>query len=331
MQTNEASINNILYKKFLESTGLQKDQMVFPIFVQEKEELELEIHCMPGTAKVSMNKLTDYIQSILDVGLSSIIIFGIPKERDRNGSAAANKNGVVQKALRKIKKEFGDALNAITDVCLCQYNMSGHCGIVADHAVNNSGAVDNDTTLSLLADTALSHAEAGADIVAPSAMMDGQVITIRNSLNDNGFRRIKILSYSAKHCSSLYTPFRNVAYSRNIYDYNKIDKSSYQVSYTNTRQILREIEADIAEGADMVMIKPAMAYLDLVYMIKEKLAFPTAVQNVSGEYAMIKAAALHGWINEEEWKVNSIASIKRSGADKIISYFSRDIARYLSD
>ena len=305
--------------------------MVLPIFVQEKEEQELEIQCMPGTARVSMRKLTDHIQSILNVGLSSIIIFGIPTQRDKNGSAAANKNGVVQKALRKIKKEFGDALNTITDVCLCQYNMSGHCGLVADPGVNDPGAVDNDSTLSLLADTALSHAEAGADIVAPSAMMDGQVYTIRNSLNQNGFRRIKILSYSAKHCSSLYTPFRNAAYSGDIHDYNKIDKSSYQVSYASRRQILREIEADIAEGADMVMIKPAIAYLDLVCMIKEKLGFPIAVQNVSGEYAMIKAAALHGWINEEEWKVNSVASIKRSGADKIISYFAKDIARYLSD
>ncbi|HZE78736.1 MAG TPA: porphobilinogen synthase [Nitrososphaeraceae archaeon] len=331
MQKTEPSINKRLYKKFLESTGLQKDQMVFPIFVQEKEEQEPELHCMPGTTKVSMRKLTDHIQSIVDVGLSSIIIFGIPKERDKIGSAAANKNGIVQKVLRKIKREFGDALNTITDVCLCQYNISGHCGLVADHAVNGSDAVDNDGTLSLLADTALSHAEAGADVVAPSAMMDGQVTTIRNSLNENGFRRIKILSYSAKHCSSLYTPFRSAAYSKNIHDYNKIDKSSYQVSYTNRTEILREIEADIAEGADMVMIKPAMAYLDLVYMIKEKLGFPTAVQNVSGEYAMIKAAALHGWINEEEWKVNSIASIKRSGADKIISYFARDIARYLTD
>jgi porphobilinogen synthase len=195
----------------------------------------------------------------------------------------------------------------------------------------DTSVVDNDSTLDLLGKIALSHADAGADIVAPSAMMDGQVYAIRNLLDNNGFKKIKIMSYAAKHFSSLYTPFRRAAFSTKIRDYNIIDKSSYQLSYSNRRQILREINSDITEGADMVMIKPAMAYLDLVCMIKEKVGFPIAVQNVSGEYAMIKAAAMQGLINEEEWKVNLIASIKRSGADKIISYFSMDIARYLTD
>jgi porphobilinogen synthase len=219
-----------------------------------------------------------------------------------------------------IKAEFGARLKVITDVCLCQYNTTGHCGITV-----GNGRVDNDKTLEVLARVAESQAEAGADVVAPSSMMDGQVHAIRTRLDDAGLQA-EILSYSAKHASSLYAPFRSAAFASSK---TKIDKMAYQVSYANPRQAMREVEADIEEGADMVMIKPALAYLDLIRKAKDAFDFPIAAQNVSGEYAMIKAAGMRGWIDEEEWKVNTIGSIKRAGADTIISYFAEDIAKYL--
>jgi porphobilinogen synthase len=219
-----------------------------------------------------------------------------------------------------IKAQFGARLKIITDVCVCQYNTTGHCGIT-----NEAGGIENDQTLDVLADIAESHAEAGADVVAPSSMMDGQVHAIRTMLDDSGLPA-GILSYSAKHASSLYAPFRSATFAKSK---TKMDKMSYQVSYANPRQAIREIEADIEEGADMVMIKPALAYLDLIRKAKDTLEFPLAAQNVSGEYAMIKAAGNRGWINEEEWKVNAVGSIRRAGADSIISYFADDIAMYL--
>ncbi|MFL6366422.1 MAG: porphobilinogen synthase [Nitrososphaeraceae archaeon] len=313
------------YKEVLDAVGMQKRHLILPVFVQERqEEEELQIAMMPGITKIPLNKVIQRIHSIVDAGITSIIIFGIPKKIDERGSFASSTDGVVQQALRKIRKEYGNQLNVITDVCLCQYNTSGHCGLI------NNNKVDNDSTLDSLSKIALSHAEAGADIVSPSSMMDGQVYSIRKTLKRHGFQKTKILSYSVKQLSSLYTPFRSAAFSK-MCKFNVIDKSSYQVSYTNPRQILREVETDIDEGADIVMIKPGITSLDIICMIKENFDFPIAVQNVSGEYAMIKAAAMQGWIGEEEWKVSSIASIKRSGADMIVSYFSVDVARYLED
>jgi porphobilinogen synthase len=267
-----------------------------------------------------IRRISQYVQSIADSGISSIIIFGIPKSRDPIGSSAFDRKGIVQNAIREIKSSFGNAMSITTDVCICQYNLTGHCGIVG-----NSGKVENDATLKVLAKIAASHAEAGADVVAPSAMMDGQVYAVKRELHS---RRLdaSVLSFSAKHASSLYTPFRSAAFAKIT---TRLDKSSYQVSYSNSRLALREIETDINEGADMVMIKPALMYLDLVRMVKNRFNYPVAVQNVSGEYAIIKAAAMQGWINEDEWKVHSIASIKRAGADKIISYFVLDVAKYL--
>ncbi len=270
-------------------------------------------------AMTAVPELERHIQQIADSGISSIILFGVPLSRDVSGISAADGDGIVQRAVRAIKSSFGSSISIMTDVCVCQYNASGHCGIVQD------GRVDNDSTVHMLTEIAASHAEAGADFVAPSSMMDGQVQAIRTALDDRGLNT-RILSYSAKHASSLYTPFRAAAFARKNL---KVDKSSYQVSYANARQVLREIEADIREGADMVMIKPALAYLDLIRMAKDQFGFPLAAQNVSGEYAMIKQAALRGWIDEEEWKVYSLASIRRAGADRIISYFSLDVAEYL--
>jgi porphobilinogen synthase len=278
------------------------------------------IKSMPGMAVTPIQKISQRMQSIVDSGISSVIIFGIPKTRDPIGSSAFDRKGIVQDAIREIKSSFGSAMSVATDVCICQYNLTGHCGIVSD-----DGKVNNDATLKILAKIAVSHTEAGADIIAPSAMMDGQVYAIKKELYSRG-HDASVLSFSAKHASSLYTPFRSAAFAKMT---KRLDKSSYQVSYTNSRLALREIETDIHEGADMVMIKPALMYLDLVRMVKNKFNYPVAVQNVSGEYAMIKAAAARGLIDEEEWKVCSLVSIKRAGADKIISYFVLDVAKYL--
>jgi porphobilinogen synthase len=317
-------IADLEYKKILDAVGMRKKHLIFPIFVQEGQQEESQIITMPGIAKTPLKKITQQIHNIINAGISSIVIFGIPENRDMKGSIALNKDGVVQKAVVLIRKEFGNMLNVITDVCVCQYNFSGQCGLV------NNNKVDNDSTLDLISKIALSHAEAGADVVAPSSMMDGQVYYVRKSLKRHGFLKTKILSHSVKQLSSLYSPFRTAAFSK-ICQFNTIDKSSYQIAHTNPRQILREVQTDINEGADMVMVKPGLPSLDVICMIKEKFAFPIAAQNVSGEYAMIKAAAMHGWIEEESWKVTAIASIKRAGADRIISYFSMDLSKYLEE
>jgi porphobilinogen synthase len=307
--------NEERYREILAATGLRKRHLVFPVFVSDRPG---RIESMPGMAVMPVEKITKHVQAIVEGGIPSLILFGIPESRDRSGSSASDRKGVVQRAVRAIKSGFGSSVNVVTDVCLCQYNLSGHCGIIS------GDSVENDATLRVLAEIAASHAEAGADVVAPSAMMDGQVRAIKSALA--GFAKTMILSYSAKHASSLYTPFRSAAFAKTR---SRLDKSSYQVSYANPRQVLLEIETDINEGADMVMIKPALAYLDLVRMVKDRFGYPVAVQNVSGEYAMIKAAAMRGFVDEEEWKVCSVASIKRAGADRIISYFALDVAKYL--
>ncbi len=317
LQQQNARSDEESYKAIFASSGLRKSHLVFPVFVSNSPCL---IKSMPGIAMTPIRRISQYVQSIADSGISSIIIFGIPKSRDPIGSSAFDRKGIVQNAIREIKSSFGNTMSITTDVCICQYNLTGHCGIVS-----NGGRVDNDATLKVLAKIAASHAEAGADVVAPSAMMDGQVYAVKRELHS---RRLdaSVLSFSAKHASSLYTPFRSAAFAKIT---TRLDKSSYQVSYSNSRLALREIETDINEGADMVMIKPALTYLDLVRMVKNRFNYPVAVQNVSGEYAIVKAAAMQGWINEDEWKVHSIASIKRAGADKIISYFVLDVAKYL--
>ncbi|HEY3094391.1 MAG TPA: porphobilinogen synthase [Nitrososphaera sp.] len=308
--------NEKRYREIFAAVGLCKSNLVFPVFVSDRP---YGIESMPGMLVTRVEKITHRVQVIVDAGIQSLIVFGIPKSRDRRGSSAYDGKGVVQRAVRAIKSGFGSSVNVVTDVCVCQYNLSGHCGVVS------GSRVDNDATLRVLGEIATSHAEAGADVVAPSSMMDGQVSAIKSALA-HFTTKTMILSYSAKHASSLYTPFRSVAFAKTR---SRLDKSSYQVSCANPRQALLEIETDINEGADMVMIKPALAYLDLVRMVKDRFGYPVAVQNVSGEYAMIKAAAMRGLVDEEEWKVCSVASIKRAGADRIISYFALDVAKYL--
>lgn len=317
--------NKCELRGLLDSVGLKQEQLVSPLFVKDYKEKLWQTASMPDVSVVPLEGTTSQVLELIELGISSIIIFGVPSVRDVYGSHASDHNGIVQKTVRKLKMEFGDALNIITDVCLCQYNLSGQCGLFG---VQND--LDNDSTVRSLCEVALTHAQAGADVVSPSSMMDGQVSSIRTSLDDNGYDKIKILSSSVKHFSSLYSPFRSLAFSKEIGDYKYLDKSSYQVPYTNRRESVREIEHDIREGADMVIIKPAIMYLDVISMIKEKFRFPIAAQNVSGEYAMIKSASENNWINEEEWKINFIYAIKRAGADSIISYFCKDIAAILN-
>jgi porphobilinogen synthase len=320
------------YAQLCKDVRLQKKDLIYPIFVSESStSLISERDNLYGLVKIALRDVIQHVQKIIDQGISSVIIFGIPNKRDKSASSALRNDGIVQNSTRKIKKEFGGLVNIITDVCICQYNLTGHCGLQKGDHNESDRIIDIDSTLHLLSKIAASHAESGADIVAPSSMMDGQVIQIRSALNSKGFKNTKIMAFSAKYASILYSPFRKTAYSKQIHNFANIDKSSYQIGYENTRQAIREIQADIQEGADMIMIKPSLLYLDIVSMIRDKFNFPMAVQNVSGECAMIKAAARKGWIDEEEWKVNSIAAIKRAGAHSIISYFTMDIAKYLDD
>ena len=329
----ESQIRNLgadHYAEQLRRAGLRKKDLISPIFIYDSSsEYLAEKNSSWEFAKVHMKDLSQHIQSIVDSGITSVILFGVPNKRDERGYAALQANGVVQKSTKKIKKEFEGLISVITDVCVCQYNLSGHCGILKKSRNGRRETIDNDSTLALLVDIATSHAESGADIVAPSSMMDGQVKCIRSALDVTGFRNTKIMAYSAKHASSLYSPFRMTAYYKHITNHKSLDKSSYQVGYANPRQVAQEVQADIQEGADMVMIKPSLAYLDLVSMVQEWSRIPLIVQNVSGEYSMIKAAARQGWIDEEEWKVNCFTSMKRAGANGVISYFSLDVAKYL--
>ena len=311
-----------IYCEFSKKFNLKKNDLIFPLFVDENNNFQ-ELSYLPGIFKISSDKIIQIVDEIVDNGIHSLILFGIPRLRDNRGQSSFSKNGVVQKSLQLVKSNFGNKITVITDVCVCQYNKTGHCGLLE----KDKKVVNNDLTIELLSQIALSHARAGVDIVAPSSMMDGQVKKIREILDENGYNKIKILSFSAKQSSSLYKPFR----SETFFDTsaNEIDKSTYQVSYNNPRQIHREIEMDIYEGADMVMIKPAISSLDLVYRIKKLCKIPIVVQIVSGEYSMIKAASKIGLLDETYFILNLIYSLKRAGVDKIISYSSSNISKYL--
>jgi porphobilinogen synthase len=325
------------YAHLCKSVGLRKNDLIYPLLVSELNNGTTlsERNSMFGMVKIALKDVVQHVQKIIDQGISSVIIFGNPAMRDLGASSAFHNDGIVQNSTRKIKKEFGKLMTIITDVCICQYNLTGHCGLQIKNRNGTKGTIgndiDNDSTLDLLSKIAISHAESGADIVAPSSMMDGQVVKIRSALNDRGLRNVKIMAFSAKHASSLYSPFRMTVYSKRFNDYPTIDKSTYQLGYGNPRQAIREVQADIHEGADMITIKPSLAYLDIVSMIKDNFDMPLVVHNVSGECAMIKAAARNGWIDEEEWKVNTVAAIKRAGARSIISYFTMDMIKYLDD
>ena len=272
----------------------------------------------------SMDSLENRVQKVLDLGIKKIMLYGIPKTRNVKASEAWNPRGVVQRAVERIKKNFGHKVEVSTDVCVCQYNLSGQCG-----TINNAGTdIDNDTSLIGIKTIALSHAEAGSDILAPSSMMDGQVSCIRQCLKENGFRNIGIMSFSAKYDSSLYSPFRSTTFD-NYHRTSKINKSTYQLSCSNIRQSLHEIQMDLNEGAKIIMVKPGIVSTDLIVAIKSRFNCPVAVQNVSGEYLMIKMASEQGLINEVEWALAYLIGMRRAGADMIMSYHSELISKYL--
>jgi porphobilinogen synthase len=310
------------YYEFSKRCRLYRKDMIFPLFVDENDKFQ-ELNVMPGFFKVPYNSIIHFLEKIVENGINSVILFGIPRLRNNQATSATSPNGIVQKSLKLIKSNFGNKITTITDVCICQYNNTGHCGLLE----KAKKVVDNDLTIELLSRIALSHAISGVDVVAPSSMMDGQVQRIKQKLDTNGFNKVKILSFSAKQSSSLYKPFRSETFFNKAV--SEMDKSTYQVSYYNPRQILREIEMDIHEGTNMVMIKPAMASLDLIYRIKNICQLPLVVQVVSGEYSMIKAAAGTGLFDETWYILNLISELKRAGADKIISYSSLNISKYL--
>ena len=299
-------------------TALSADHLIYPLFVGPGTDSAHPVASMPGVAQLSVDRAVKECEEVSSLGIPAVILFGIPDHKDSVGSEAYLDSGVVQKAIREIKQRI-PALLVITDVCLCEYTDHGHCGVVKD------GDVDNDRTLELLVKEALSHARAGADVVAPSDMMDGRVGAIRKALDHNGFEQVAIMAYAAKYASGFYAPFREAAESTPQFG----DRRSYQMDPGNGDEALREVELDIREGADIIMVKPAMTYLDIVYRVKQKFGYPVAAYNVSGEYSMIKAAGGNGWIDERRIMLELLLSIRRAGADMILTYFAKDVAREL--
>jgi porphobilinogen synthase len=299
-------------------TWVRKDNLIVPIFIDENIKKPVEINSMPSYFRIPLSAVCDEIIECMELGLKAFILFGIPSYKDEMGSSAYDKNGVIQQALRQIRKDCGDAV-IITDVCLCEYTSHGHCGVVRD------GEILNDPTLELIAKTALSHVEAGADIVAPSGMMDGMVKAIREKLDDQGFTDIPIMSYSAKYASNFYSPFREAADSGFAFG----DRKSYQMDIHNTDEAMREIEHDIKEGADIVMVKPALAYLDVIRRAKETFNVPLAAYNVSGEYSMVKAAEKQGWLDGKAIAYEILTAIRRAGAALIVTYHAKELSEML--
>jgi porphobilinogen synthase len=307
-------------RDLLQETRLSPKDLIAPIFVQEGLKKIQQIPSMPDIERMPLSKLVVEVDRIMELGISAIILFGLPLQKDANAKSAFDGGGIVQKSIELLRKQFGSKVAIITDVCLCQYTSHGHCGLVVNKKI------DNDKTIDSLAKVAVSHARAGADIVAPSAMMDGQVQALRTALDNAGFVDVAIMGYSAKQASPLYAPFRDAAYSAPEFG----DRRTYQMPFSNAREAMREIETDIAEGVDIVMIKPAIPYLDLVYTARQTTYVPICAYSVSGEYALIKAAAIKGWIDENSVMTEFITSIKRAGANMIITYHAKKMAELLN-
>ena len=305
-------------RRLVRETRLSVDNLVYPLFVCPGRGVRDPIDSMPGNFRMSVDRLVEECREALDLGIPGVILFGIPEAKDATGSTSWAEKGIVQQAVRAIKERLPDLL-VITDVCLCEYTSHGHCGVIRD------GAVDNDAPLPLLARQALSHAQAGADLVAPSDMMDGRVARIREALDGGGFQEVAIMSYAAKYASAFYGPFREAAGSAPEFG----DRRGYQMDPPNVAEALREVRLDIEEGADIVMVKPALAYLDVIYRVKTTFGLPVAAYNVSGEFACIKAAAERGWLDEQRIVEEVLLSIRRAGADIILTYFAKQAARLL--
>ena len=310
---------NETVREMVRETSLASSDLIYPLFVCHGREVKVPIESMPGCYQLSLDQLLTEVTEIADMGISGVMLFGIPASKDEAGTEAYDPQGIVQEAVKMIK-QTAPRLFVITDVCLCEYTDHGHCGIIG-----GDGTVDNDKTLDLLASAALSHADAGADMVAPSAMMDGQVKAIRTALDQSGHSEIPILAYASKFASAFYGPFREAAGSAPQFG----DRRGYQMDPANARMALREIEQDISEGADMVMVKPALAYLDVLNRARGRFQHPLAAYNVSGEYAMVKAASAAGWLDEKRITLEILTSIKRAGADVILTYHAKDASRWL--
>lgn len=296
------------------------DELIYPLFVMEGENLAEPVESMPGICQYSLDRMNEELDRVKEAGIPAILIFGIPAHKDEVGSGAYDEHGIVQEAIRRIKKDYPDLI-VIADVCLCEYTSHGHCGLIRD------GIILNDETLPLLAKSAVSYAEAGADIVAPSDMMDKRVGAIRKALDEAGFTYTPIMAYSAKFASGYYGPFRDAAHSAP----GSGDRKTYQMDPANGQEALREVEEDLAEGADLIIAKPAMAYMDIIRAIHENYNVPIVAYNVSGEYAMVKAAAANGWIDEKKIVMENMIGMKRAGAKMIITYHALDVARWIKE
>jgi porphobilinogen synthase len=308
------------FRAMIRETRLAPEQMIYPLFVLPGKGIRQEVASMPGVFRLSVDQLAKEAKECFSLGVRSVILFGLPEKKDAVGSGAYAKNGIIQQAIRELKNRAPE-MTVVTDVCLCEYNDHGHCGcLVGD-------TVDNDATLELLAKTALSHAQAGADMVAPSDMMDGRVSEIRSVLDENSYHMVPIMSYAVKYASAFYGPFRDAAECAPQFG----DRRSYQMDPANSREALREATLDVEEGADILMVKPALAYLDIISRLHDEFDLPVAAYQVSGEYAMIKAAAEKGWIDGQKVMAESLLAIRRAGADIILTYFAKEMAKLLRD
>ena len=311
---------NEILRKMVRETRMDKSSLVYPMFVREGENIVEEIPSMEGQFRYSIDRMSEKLESLKKAGVKSVILFGIPDVKDEVGSGAYDDDGIVQRALRAAKKDFSD-MYFITDVCMCEYTSHGHCGLLCGHDV------DNDSTLELLAKTAVSHVKAGADMVAPSDMMDGRVLAIRNALDENGFTNTSIMSYAVKYASSFYSPFRDAAGSAPSFG----DRKSYQMDYHNRKEGIKEALQDVEEGADIIMVKPAMSYLDMVSEVSKAVNVPVAAYSVSGEYAMVKAAAKMDWIDEERIMCEMAVSAYRAGAQIYLTYYAKELAKCMDE
>ena len=308
-------------RELVQETSLDPRDFICPVFVQEDLKSRVKVDSMAEIERLPLDDLNDEVGTISDLNIPAIMLFGIPAKKDEEGTSSFDDKGIVQKAISQIRSNFGDKIVIMADVCLCQYTSTGHCGIIQNNKI------DNDSSINTLAKIATSQARAGVDTVSPSAMMDGQVAAIRKALDNEGFTDVSIMSHSAKHRSSFYSPFRDAAECAPKFG----DRKTYQVPFTNAREAMREVESDISEGVDIVMIKPALSYLDLIAETRRRFNIPVAAYSVSGEYALVKGAAKQGWINEQEITSEILHSIKRAGADMIVTYFAKSAARFLQE
>ena len=306
-------------RDLVQEISLSPKDLICPIFVEDGIQTKKQIQSMPAMERLPLSDVVNEVDAIAELGIPAVMLFGIPQNKDDEGTSAFVDHGIVQKTISEIRKNFGNKIVIMADVCLCQYTSSGHCGLVRDEVI------DNDSSIATLSKIAVSQAKAGVDVVSPSAMMDGQVAAIRNSLDNEGFSDVSIMSHSAKHRSNFYSPFRDAAECAPQFS----DRRTYQVPFTNPREAMREVETDINEGVDIVMIKPALTYLDLIAETKRKFNIPVSAYSVSGEYALVKGAAMQGWVDENAMTKEILYSIKRAGADMIVTYFAKSVASNL--